>query len=129
MKFHHIGIACVDLKKSIDTYKNLGYSNSDIIYDPLQKVNLCFLNKANSPLIELVGSDENNSVLNNILKKNGTSPYHTCYEINNINNQINSLIDKDYVLIMKPIKAIAFSNRKICFMYHRHIGVIELLEC
>ena len=129
LKFHHIGIACSKIKKSVELYKKLGYSCSEIIYDPIQNVNLCFLKKNDSPMIELVGCIDTSSNLNNILKKNGTIPYHTCYETKNIRDQINSLIEKGFILMMKPVKAIAFSNRKICFMYNRNVGIIELLEC
>ena len=129
LKFHHIGIACSKIEKSIETYHKLGYSFSKIIYDPIQNVNLCFLKKNNSPMIELVSSNDSNSILNNILKKNGTIPYHTCYKTKNIDDEINSLIKKGFILISKPVKAIAFSNRKICFMYNKNIGIIELLEC
>jgi len=128
LKFHHIGVACVKIERSVEVYKKLGYSSSEIIYDPVQKVNLCFLKKNDSPMIELVGCNDTNSDLNNILKKNGTFPYHTCYETKNIKEQINLLIKKGFILMMKPVKAIAFSNRKICFMYNRNVGIIELLE-
>ena len=128
LKFHHIGVACIKIERSIKIYKKLGYSSSEIIYDPVQNVNLCFLKKKDSPMIELVGCNDTNSNLNNILKKNGTIPYHTCYETKNIKEQINLLIKKGFILMMKPVKAIAFSNRKICFMYNRNVGIIELLE-
>jgi methylmalonyl-CoA/ethylmalonyl-CoA epimerase len=129
LKFHHIGIACKNLNKSIEIYRKMGYSSSEIIHDPIQKVDLCFMRKINSPIIELVGSDDSNSTLKNILKKNGTTPYHTCYETEHIQNQIEKLNNKGFILLMKPVKAIAFSNRKICFMYNSNFGIIELLEC
>ena len=128
LKFHHIGVACSKIERSIEIYKNLGYSSSEIIFDPIQKVNLCFLKKNDSPMIELVGCNDTNSNLNNILKKNGTIPYHTCYETKNIDKQIDLLIEKGFILMMKPVEAIAFSNRKICFMYNKNVGIIELLE-
>ena len=71
LKFHHIGVACIKIERSIKIYKKLGYSSSEIIYDPVQNVNLCFLKKKDSPMIELVGCNDTNSNLNNILKKMG----------------------------------------------------------
>ena len=129
MKFHHIGIATKDLNKSISLYQNLGYVSSKIIYDSNQKVNLCFLEKTNSPTIELVGSNEKKSILHNIIKKNGTTPYHTCYEVNDLEKQIDILLDLGFILLVKPIEAIAFNNRKISFLYNINFGIIELLEC
>jgi methylmalonyl-CoA/ethylmalonyl-CoA epimerase len=128
MKFHHIGVACKNIKDSILSYEEIGYESSELILDPIQNVELCFLKKADSPLIELVGVVDENSPLNNILKKNGTIPYHTCYEVTDIDAQIIDLSKKGYMLLSKPVEAIAFSNRRICFLYNRHIGIVELLE-
>ena len=91
-------------------------------------MNLCFLSKKDSPLIELVGSVDANSPLNNILKKNGTTPYHTCYEVVNIDDQILKLTEQGYIMLTQPVEAIAFSNRKICFLYNVNIGIVELLQ-
>jgi methylmalonyl-CoA/ethylmalonyl-CoA epimerase len=129
MKFHHIGIATKDLNKSISIYRKMGYVPSELIYDPNQKVNLCFLKKTNSPLIELVGSNEKQSILANIVKKNGTTPYHTCYEVNNLQKKIDSLLNLGFIMLVKPVEAIAFDNRKISFLYSINFGIIELLEC
>lgn len=128
MKFHHIGIACKNIKKSILAYEKIGYNSSDILFDPIQNVNLCFLDKDDSPLLELVGSVDDNSPLNNILKKNGTSPYHTCYEVLDIEKEISQLSDEGYMQITPVAKAIAFDGRKICFLYNKDMGIIELLE-
>lgn len=129
MKFHHIGVATKNLNNSILTYKKMGYEASEIIYDPNQKVNLCFLRKINSPLIELVGSNEKNSIISRILKKNGTIPYHTCYEVDDLENNISSLLQIGFIILVKPVEAIAFDNRKISFLYNVNFGIIELLEC
>jgi len=128
MKFHHIGVACKNIKKSISIYEGIGYQSSNIIFDPIQNVNLCFLQKDDSPVIELVGSVDENSPLTNILKKNGTSPYHTCYEVINIEDEILNLNNQGYMQISPTAPAIAFDGRKICFLYHKDIGIVELLE-
>lgn len=129
MLFHHIGIACKNIEDSIVAYTELGYISTEIIFDSIQKVQICFLTKKDSPLIELVGSNDPESPIRNILKKNGTIPYHTCYEVKNIEEEIPLLSSKGFVLITQPIQAIAFSNRRICFLYNKDVGVIELLEC
>jgi len=128
MKFHHLGVACKDIRDSILVYENIGYNSSDIIFDPIQNVNLCFLKKDDSPLIELVSSINDDSPLINILKKNGTTPYHTGYEVANIDEQISNLSNHGYMLLYKPIEAIAFYNRRICFLYNKSFGIIELIE-
>ena len=128
MNFHHIGIACKDINESLQTYQSLGYKSNNIVRDKIQKVEIYLLTRKNSPMIELVGAEGKESPINNIIKNNGTFPYHTCYEVDNLEEQISSLISLKFALIVEPAKAIAFNNRKIAFLYNKSIGIIELLE-
>lgn len=126
--FHHLGIATADIESTIELYRKLGFENSDIIYDPLQKVHICFLTKSNHPLLELVAPADESSPVNNILKKAGTSPYHSCYEVKSLEEAIAALRKQRFLLVVKPVPAVALANRRICFVYHPQIGLIELLE-
>ncbi len=51
MTFHHIGVATLNIEASSLAYALLGYQVGLSIYDPKQKVNLCFLEKENAPTI------------------------------------------------------------------------------
>jgi methylmalonyl-CoA/ethylmalonyl-CoA epimerase len=128
MVFHHIGLATSDIEKSKLAYKVLGYTGEDIIYDPNQRVNLCFLYKKDAPVLELVSPTEESSPVNNILQKNGTMPYHTCYEVVDLEQTISELKLLRYLVVVKPVEAIAFNNRRVCFLFQKHAGLIELLE-
>jgi len=129
MDFHHIGLATKNIDRSIKDYKLLGYlSNNEKIMDPIQNVELCFLEKPNSPIIELVSPLSELSPVFSILEKNGTIPYHTCFEVNDIELTIEALKRERFVQISKVVPAIAFNNRKICFLYGINTGLIELLE-
>jgi methylmalonyl-CoA/ethylmalonyl-CoA epimerase len=107
-------------------HKNGGGGNT--ILDILQNVNVCFLQSAGAPLLELVEPVDQNSPVSNILKKVGVAPYHLCYEVDNLEDSIQELENNDFKLLVEPIKAIAFDDRKICFLYHVDVGLIELLE-
>lgn len=128
MHFHHIGVATNDIEKSKKAYAFLGYQLLFDIFDPNQKVNLCFLVKRDAPMIELVAPVDETSPVSSILKKNGTMPYHTCYEVENLDAILKSFKVNKYILVVKPIEAIAFDKRKIAFVYHPHAGLIEFLE-
>jgi len=128
MEFHHIGIATADIEKSAVAYSFLGYFAGDIIYDPIQRVNLCFLIKEGFPTIELVSPTEEMSPVNTILDKNGTMPYHTCYEVMDIQAEIEALKKNKFIVVIKPVPAIAFKNRRVSFLYSKMTGLIELLE-
>ena len=128
MDFHHIGIAVKNIEKSEKIYRDLGYQSFLTIEDPIQNVNLCFLQKPNSPTLELVCPVGNESPIVNTLKKNGSTPYHTCYQVKNIKEKIYDLKLLGFRQISEVVPAKAFKNRLVCFLYNKEIGLIELLN-
>ena len=54
LSFHHIGIACRDIEATKPFYIAQGYVASETVFDPVQSVNICFLDKAGMPRIELL---------------------------------------------------------------------------
>jgi len=129
-QFHHIGIAVNSIKVTAQYYLDAGYVISDTIYDPIQNVSIAFLEKNGMPQIELVeaGSADNNSPICKIIEKSGVSPYHICYEVDNIESAINKLKKKKYLPLANPVSAAAMNNKKICFLYNKDVGLIELVE-
>lgn len=128
MILDHIGVATNSIEQSVIAYEALGYKAGEIFTDKLQNVKLCFLKKNNNMQIELVEAIDNTSPVIKHLKKNGVSPYHTCYRVNNIKEKITELKKKSFIIISEPKKAIAFDYQYVCFLYHKNIGIIELLE-
>jgi len=130
MKFHHIGVATRDLNLAISIYSDLGYElqNKKIHMDHIQRVQIAFMEADNHPLIELLMPHGENSPVENILNKNGATPYHTCYEVQDLQKTIYELQKLKFIPIIKPTPAIAFNNRLICFLYSKTVGLIELLQ-
>ena len=128
MTFHHVGIAVRSIEDSAKWYQAEGYTLSETILDPIQNVSVAFLERADSPRLELVQPVDSASPVNNILKKVGVSAYHSCYEVADIQQKIEELEQQDFRLIVEPVPAVAFQNRRICFLYHIDNGLIELLE-
>ena len=126
--FHHVGIASESIAKTSELFIGAGYRMSEPVFDPLQNVKIAFLEKAGSPLLELVEPVDETSPVRNILNKVGVSAYHFCYEVQNIDDSIAELRKKKFMLLIKPVEAIAFDGRKICFLYHKDAGLIEFLE-
>ena len=71
---------------------------------------------------------DKNSPVCGTLKKVGVSPYHFCYEVNDLLKTLEELEKQGFKILVEPVEAIAFNNRKICFLYHIDVGLIELLE-
>ena len=129
-KVVHIGYACSDIVKVIEKYKFLGYKvTSDIIDDKERNVKLVFMTNG-CINIEFVQPLDAKSPLYSALKnmKNSSHPYHICYEVENLENAISELQQNKFVLAKKEQPAIAFNNRKVVFLFHKEVGLIELLE-
>jgi methylmalonyl-CoA/ethylmalonyl-CoA epimerase len=130
MTLHHYGFATSDIEKTAFQYEIFGFNrmNMEAVVDPIQNVKLLFLQKDNLPAIELVQPLSQNSPVSNIILKSGPSLYHICYEVELIEQSRNDLRNKGLIPIGDTVRAIAFNNKLICFMYSKHLGLIELLE-
>lgn len=128
-RFHHIGYVTNSIANTAAAYKAAGYQTSPIIKDAIQRVLICFLSKEGFPTIELIEPADEQSSVNKILKKNGVSPYHTCYEVDDINAAFEELVEgQGYTPLFRPVEAIALENRLISYLYKKEIGLIELVN-
>lgn len=127
-QFHHIGIACPDIDKTASVYTNAGYSRTETVIDPLQNVYVSVLSKDGMPTIELLSPvDETSPICKTIEKAGGVSIYHTCYIVPDINQAIVELRAQKYM----PTTKVKYSNvfdRDVYFLYHRNIGLIEIIQ-
>lgn len=126
--FHHIGYAVNKIDDTAQFYLNAGWNKTETILDPIQKTNIAFLQKDGFPTIELVAPVDDKSPICNILKKNGTSTYHVCYSVENIDEAIIELRKQRYMPLFKPVNAVAIDNHRICYLMHPQVGLIELVE-
>lgn len=127
-KFHHIGVAVKDIEATAAVYVVGGYKQSKTIFDPIQNVNICWLIKDGMPIVELLAPVDENSPVNKTLEKNGVTPYHTCYIVDDIESAIKELRKQKYVVVSKPEPAVAINSCKVAFLYNKNIGLIELVE-
>lgn len=128
MIFHHIGVAVKDINKTAAVYVSGGYKQSATTFDPVQNVNICWLTKEGMPTVELLAPVDASSPVCKTLEKNGVTPYHTCYTVENIEEAMDALRKMRYVVVSNPEVAPAISNCKVAFMFNRNVGLIELVE-
>lgn len=128
LRFHHIGVACRDIDETKPFYLGIGYEASETIVDPIQNIKICFLSKPSIPLIELLAPVDEKSPINRTLDASGVTPYHICYEVDDINAAIKELREQRFVRVSKPQPACAIGNRQVCFLYKKEVGLIELVE-
>jgi methylmalonyl-CoA/ethylmalonyl-CoA epimerase len=80
------------------------------------------------PTVELLAPVDETSPVNKTLEKNGVTPYHTCYVVENIEEAVVQLRKQKYVMVSKPAEAVAFSDSRVCFLFNKNVGLIELVE-
>lgn len=128
MRVHHIGYLVKDVHKSIPSFEELGYSIiKDVVYDEARDVNICFMEQ-DGYCIELVAPCSEQSVVYEQLKRQGITPYHICYEVDNLDVAIEEYRSKKYVMIQAPAQAPAIEGRRVAFLFNRTVGMIELVE-
>ena len=128
MKFHHIGVAVKDINATASVYEQGGYKRSSSVFDPIQNVNICWLTKDGAPTVELLAPVDEKSPVNKTLEKVGVSPYHCCYIVDNVEDAVSELRKQKYIMVSKPAEAVAFCGSRVCFLFNKNMGLIELVE-
>jgi methylmalonyl-CoA/ethylmalonyl-CoA epimerase len=128
MRLHHIGVITGNLEGSISFYTSLGYAASAIYADPLQKARIVLMQRAHEPLVELIAPDSPESPAASWLQRIAVGPYHTCYEVDDLEAMVALLRHHRLFPVIKPVPAVAFDMRRIVFMWGESSGLLELLE-
>lgn len=128
LTFHHVGIACHDIEATKSFYLAQGFVAGETIKDPLQNVLICFLEKPGMPCLELLAPVDESSPVNRTLSASGVTPYHICYSTENIEDTIKELKQQHFVRVSKPLPACAIGDKRVCFLYNKDVGLIELVE-
>ena len=130
LKLHHIGIVVENINESLGEIANF-LSFESISLPTLigsQKVNICFL-KTNNVYVELIEPAEKNSPITDFAI-NGGGFHHLCFEVDNIQQEIDKMIKNGARLVVSPVKG--FEDRLIAFlilnMKKTKCNLIELVE-
>lgn len=128
LKVHHIGYLVKKIDAAIKEFTGLGYTiRQATVYDDIRKVNICFMEK-DGYVVELVSPTDSESVVAGLLKKYKNSPYHICYETQNLEKELALLTENGYTAIDTPTPAPALEGRRVVFLMNAYLGMIELLE-
>ena len=124
-KFHHIGVACKDIRSTLDElliFLPHKFNCTDIIYDKKLNASLQLISLGSQAHLELVSGQ----IVKNILKKD-QKLYHICFEVSDIKNYSLLLRDKGYLPITDLIPADLFDGRLVQF-FKTPMGLTEILE-
>jgi methylmalonyl-CoA/ethylmalonyl-CoA epimerase len=127
LKIDHIGYAVEDMCESVESFEKIGYEKfGDLVNDYKRGIMIQYM-KNNGYKVELVAPINDKAPIITLLKNVGCTPYHICYEVKDIEKEVESL-EKDNYVILSDILISKVINKKVCFMYKDEIGTIELIE-
>ena len=114
LKLHHIGIVVQDINESLGEISNfLSFESTSLpTLVGSQKVNICFL-KTNSVYIELIEPADPDSPIISFVKEGGGF-HHLCFEVDDIQQEIDKMIKNGARLVVAPVKG--FEDRLIAFL-------------
>jgi len=114
LKLHHIGIVVQDINESLGEISNfLSFESTSLpTLVGSQKVNICFL-KTNSVYIELIEPADPDSPIISFVKEGGGF-HHLCFEVDDIQQEIDKMVKKGARLVVAPVKG--FEDRLIAFL-------------
>ena len=126
MKFHHIGYLVNNFNSAINDFKKFNYKKKNtVITDKNLKVKIQFLINGNN-IIELVKPFKKNYGLLSILRKKNYA-YHFAYKVKNLEKTLIKL-KKNFKIIVYPVSAKAFNNKKVAFLKMKNDFIIELIQ-
>lgn len=131
MKLHHIGYVVEAIELAINALQTLDNKlvTTPPVRDEIQRCRICFVQRENEPMIELVEPYENNKSLRKMLSQRGNAPYHMCYEVEDVEALFDELSEKEgWMPLFRPVEAAAFGNRLITYFYNAQIGYVEFVN-
>jgi methylmalonyl-CoA/ethylmalonyl-CoA epimerase len=128
LKIHHIGYLVKSIEAAIQEFVKLGYRKLDkIVYDEERKAYFCFMQN-DMVQVELVSPKDKTSVVGNLIKRYGNSPYHICYESSDFEEELKKKQQEGYLIVQMPAIALAIGNKRVAFLFHEEIGLVEIVE-
>jgi methylmalonyl-CoA/ethylmalonyl-CoA epimerase len=130
IKIHHIGIVVDNIQNSLGEFSK--FIKFDEITIPTlvgsQKVNVCFM-KIGELRLEFIEPIDDESPVKKALEKGGGFN-HICFEVDNLLEKINEIVEKGGRLIVSPVEG--FEGRQIAFvllnMKKTNLNLVELVE-
>ncbi len=129
MKLQDVGIVVRNLESWGEAYAGALdlEKETEIVHDPAQKVKLQFWRDEAGSRLELIEPASPDSPVNGDLKKGG-GLNHLCYEVANIEDRVRKAVAGGAILAVPPVPAVAFSGRRVAFLYFNKLGLVEFVE-
>jgi methylmalonyl-CoA/ethylmalonyl-CoA epimerase len=129
MTIDHVGIVVGSLDRAAAYYVSAFGLRlvRDRIVDPLQDVELQFLEDADGTRLELIHPLSESSPVARALKQGG-GLNHICYRVEDLESSIEVMVANGAKVVREPLPAVAFDGRRVSFLYTRERELIEFVE-
>ena len=130
LRLHHVGFVVASIEQAMPGFVRSLAATWDerVIHDPLQKVKVAFLTtRAGDPQIELVEPAGEDSPVSGFLARGG-GLHHVCYEVGDLEGQLDEFRSRGAVIAKRPKPAVAFGGRRIAWVITAEKLLVELLE-
>ncbi len=124
---NHIGYLTDNIANTASAFEMMGYTAGETVRDDTQRTFICFLSKCGEVSIELVQPYDDNRTMQKLLAKRGVSPYHVCYDVEDIHGEVARMVEQDWTPLFRPVAAPAMGGRLICYLWNGAAGFIELV--
>jgi methylmalonyl-CoA/ethylmalonyl-CoA epimerase len=132
LTFHHLGLAVRDPEPAKTFLSGLGYEIGEIIFDPLQNVNLGMCVHEHMPDVEIIYPAKGTGPLDSMLGKHRNGlVYHMCFVSKDLEKSIEAIEADDAVRLMTvslPKEAVLFNGKKVSFYIVADVGLIEIID-
>lgn len=129
MKIDHIGYAVKRIDRAAMSFEKLGFVFEPVIEDTDRNVKLMFGEK-DGYKIELVSPMDKtkDSPVDQYLSNMIGTPYHICYQSNDLNKEVETLKKQGFKVVIEPLPAVAFAGRRVVFLMNLGFGLMEIVE-
>jgi methylmalonyl-CoA/ethylmalonyl-CoA epimerase len=105
LRLNHIGFVVENISEYTKMFEAIGLDDiTDPVANPLQKVSASFVNlfPAKDVHVEVLESADENSPITKFLKKRGPGLHHLCFEVDDIEEARDKLLEKGFKLLVPP---------------------------
>ena len=128
LKIHHIGYLVRKKDAARAAFEDLGYRvRADWVRDESRGIDISFIEK-DGTCIELVSPYRKDSDVSGLLQRMKNTPYHICYLSAHFTEDLSALREMGYLPITEKAPAPALENRKVVFLLHPALGMIEVID-
>lgn len=132
MQFHHIGFAVRSFEEACPIFEALGAVFFHCSEDTERNLTFRFA-KVGEIVLELVSPCDATvpCAVTNYIKKQSCTPYHICYETDDLESELKRLKGVGFKQMGKTITSKLYGYEAIgVFLYSKEIGLIEVvMEC